>query len=511
MSKLPRPIDGDRISDVVLIPFFGILQAIALGCGVFASREAITALHVGRIPDIATLSFLILTGVIAAGLQWIARIRSEALGQSYAADLRICLYTHLAGMSRDTLSARRIGALSLRFVGDLSAARNWFGLGLPRILAAMMILPGAAIVLWLLDPRIVFAGAAPILISLTLMICLAIGLEARHRSLRGRRANISITMMERIAVSPELDLMGRTERELSDLRKNSQSLRQHAIARNTRSGLLRTVPQIGAAVAGVALFWVAGRHGIAPGTIAAALAFLTILVLPIRELAGAWDQYCAWRIAREKALRLLSNPSKPRRSLRRENAVTVQVRASEMSVEISAGQITELVGRTRRHASALAAVIGGLDHTDDVTVTYNHQVAPLPAIAFIGERPTILQGSLRRAVTLGLSPRPSDRKIKRALGAFDLQDVLDAVGGLKGRLREGARELSASETLRLDLARAVLARPDLIVIDTSRLTADPESVKLVDTLHDQPNATIVIAGDQTPTFSNARAIALNCC
>lgn len=503
MSGLPHLLDGDRVGDAVLIPTLGIGQAVALGVGAFATRDAFEALHGGLGPAPGTLVTLLLAGLAAAGLELASRRRAEALGQSYARALRLRLYDHIAGMPRRRLSERRVGALSLRFVGDLSAARGWFGRGLTRLVSAAVVLPGAAVVLLLLAPPLAAVAAIPIALSLALMLAVALGLEARHRPLRSRRASISIAMMERIAISPELDLLGRTPRELDALDEDGAQLRRHAVARVGRVGLLRLIPQAGAAAAGAAMLWGAGRFGVAPGATAAGLSVLAILMIPLREMADAWDQFCAWRVAREKIGSLLGDPSRRRRVVPRHRAVALRIDGLDLGrrrieAAVPAGALALLTGPAGSGKSQLATLIAGLDPAPRGRVLYDGADAPLPRIAHVGDSPVLLQGSLRRALTLGLSRRPKGRRIKEAARAFGLGPLVERLGGLRGRIGEGGRNASDAERLRIDLARAALSQPDLIVIDSARFVADPGRAALIRSLRERSDATLVVAGPSMP-------------
>ncbi len=491
MSQLPELMKGDRVKDAVLIPVLGILQAVALGFGAFATRDAFTALHDGTLPSNATLAWLFGAGATVAALAWLMRLRAEAIGQSYATALRRVLYAHIAGMSLSTLEKRRVGALSLRFVGDLSAARNWFGQGLPPILSALVVLPGAATVLYLLDPRLMQMAVVPLALTLAMMTLVAIGLQARHRKLRTRRANISISMMERIAIAPQLDLMGRTGHELDVLDQDGASLREDALARIGRASSLRFLVDIGAGAAAVLVFLTAGRHGIAPGTVAASLAIIAILVTPLKELAGAWDRFCAWRVARGKAETLLQTPSQRRRVKPLGRPVSVRI-DGHRQIFVSAG---DLVALPADADDDLLRLIAGIDHSASVRVHYDDLPAgDLPAIAYLGHQAPVLQGTLRRAVTLGLAPRPSKDKVLAALKAFGIAHLADGSKGLRQRVSEGARNLSVAEALRLELTRAVLGAPDLILIEAHRLAADPNAAALLRQLRQATGATIIVRG-----------------
>jgi ABC-type multidrug transport system fused ATPase/permease subunit len=500
-AGLPRLLGRDRIGDAVLVPVLGIGQAIALGIGAFATRDAFAILHEGGLPDLATLGRLAAAGLAAAGLELIARQRSEAMGQAYAAALRHVLYAHLAGMDRREVAGRRLGALSLRFVGDLAAARNWVGRGLPQLAGAAVVLPGAAAVLVLLNPVLAAVAAPPVLLSLAAMLVLAMGLETRHRSLRGQRAGLSIAMMERIAISPELDLLDRTGRELSAMDADGAVLRRNAVARVTRVGLLRLVPQAGAALAGAMMLRAAGAGNVPPGEVAAGLAVLGILMIPLRELADVWDRFCAWRVAREKALSLLARPSARRVIVPRGHAVGLRLDGlvlgdRRIDAAVPAGAVAGVAGPPGSGKSELGACVAGLDRPQGGAVLYDGAAAPLPRIAHVADRPVVIQGSLRRALTLGIEPRPRRRDITRAARRFGLGPLLARLDGLLGRVGEGARTASDGEALRIDLARAALARPDLIVIDSTRFLASPDRAALLGQLRAATEATVLVIGAQ---------------
>lgn len=497
MTRLPNFLAGERIPDAVALPLLSIGQAVFLGIGVFATREAFGALHAGTSLESWTLWKLIGSGVLAAALEVVRRICAERLGQSYASSMRIALYTHLAGMRKSELDARRLGALSLRFVGDLSAARNWFGWGLPRVISAAIVLPGAAIVLWLLEPRIALVGCIAMGLTIGLMAIAAIGFEMLHLTLRSRRANIAIAMMERIAIAPLLDLMGRTQQELKVLEERGRQLRRDATARAWRAGVLGAIPQIGLAVTGAAALGQAVRLDTAPGTVAAVLSMLGILAMPLRDLGVSWDHFNGWRIARGKALDLLSRHSRLRQPAPVLQPVGVEAHGSledqQISVSVPPGAVGLLRGGDTRGRSLLAMLLAALDEDCDVQINYGTGAAELPRIHFIGDNPIALQGSLRRTMTLGISPRPKGRAILEMAQVFGLGHLLpQGRRSLKERIAEAARNVSAAESLRIDLVRVALANPDLVIIDTARLAADTENAMLLRILSAKTDSTIIV-------------------
>lgn len=501
MSKLPAILAGGRIFDAVALPLFSIGQAVCAGIGVFATREAFAALHSGEPLYDWALFKLVASGLAAAGIEVLRRVCAERLGQSYANSLRIVLYQHLAGMNKRELDAKRLGALSLRFVGDLSAARNWFGWGLPRVISAAIVLPGAGIVLWLLDPRIALASCLLLAMSVLLMAAAAFGFEMLHRKLRSRRANIAIAMMERIAIAPVLDLLGRTEKEIKALNEKGCQLRSDAAARAWRAGFLSAIPQAGLSGAAALTLWQAGHLEITLGTIAAILSMLGILALPLRDAAVSWDHFNSWRIAKRKAQELLSRHSRMRKPGTAIRPIGINakgvIEGQNVDLSIPAGAVGVLQGGCAGRSSSLAMVLARLDERPGLQVTYGMGASDLPRIHFIGDSPIALQGSLRRTLTLGIAPRPAGKSIHRMAQEFGLSHLLPhGRRSLKRHVAEAARNVSVADGLRFDLVRTALANPDLVIIDTARLAVDPDKSRLLRLLSDKTDSTIIFVDYQ---------------
>ena len=492
MRVLPPLATKDRALSAVLIVGCGILQAVALAFAAFATRDAFAALHGSDPLPVQTVCELAVAGLVAGLCLFFSRRQAEDLGQSYAIDLRQTLYAKITRLPKSRHEARRVGALSLRFVGDLSAARLWFGRGLPDVMTATVVLPGAIAILWLLDPALAFMGLAPLGLALVVMIALAWHLEKLHRSLRGRRANIAIKMIERIAIAPELDLMGRTKKELRALDQQGASLKADAIGRRARTTALQVILQVGVALSGLTILWVASQTGTTPATVAASLSVLALVVLPIQDLGTAWDQYCAWRVARGKALRLLGEPEAPRSaivsSVPSPVRVTGTLAGEPLDLSAPAGEITRI---TSRHPMQLSRLVAGLDHDRDIAVSF---AAPdtRPRIALIGDAHVGLQGSLRRSATLSTRKRPDDVRIAEVLHEVGLGTLVQAGDGLDQSIAANGNGLPAGETLRLDLTRAVLGHAGVIVISSVRFASDAVQDHLLAALQGLSTATIIV-------------------
>ena len=499
MSSVPAILEEGRALDAVLVGAAGIGISAGAGLAAFATRDVFSQLHEDVPVSSSALCMLAAGGIIVAIMRIVSRTWAERLGQSFAIALRHVLYRHLAGMSCSDVAGRRAGALGLRFVGDLSAARGWVSLGLTRILSAAFVLPGAALALYLLNPALAAATALPIAGTVLAMLGLAVLLQPLHRRLRANRASIAISMMERVAVAPELDLMGRTRKELKSLDRDGALLRRRAVRRMGIASCLRAVPEIGLAIAGAALLWTTSHLGVPAADAAGALAILGILALPLRELAGVWDRRCAWVIAREKCEAVLSKPStrrRPRRAWPPAIAFDgVAFRGLRIDEVIEAGETVLVGGPSGSGKSSFLKLAAGLESPEHGSVTYGDG-SRIPKTVYIGPDSPILQGSLRRALTLGVSPRPDDATIAEAAGAFGLAPLMARLHGLDGRVGEAGRTLASGERLCVHLARAMLAEPDLLIIDAPLAGTDPDLIARLRLLISEVDATVIMTAPE---------------
>ncbi len=497
MTSFPKITDRRRAPALALIALAGIVQAIAAGFAAFATRDVFAALSSdGPMPE-AALATLIASGVLIALLRVAERCAGEYAGQHFAAELRQTLFLHLTRVPPRMLSQRRSGTLSLRFVGDLSAIRLWVSAGVVRIISASFVIPGILAVLWLLNPQLAAIGGVALLAAFLMMAVVQIGLSPLHRRLRKLRARIAGDMSERVPVAAELRLQGRVRREATKLSRTATRLRQVAVRRAAIAAGLIAVPEICLAFAGTAFLVAAFQIGLSGAEVAASLGLLGILAMPLNRLAGVWDRYRAWQVARGKCCDLLdiaqdpprkrSRPTAPKTGLSFTKVSAASLR--DITVRAKVGSRVAIIGPNGAGKSTLLGLAAGLDSAEQGQVMLNGRKVSRRDICYVGPRSPLLRGSLRRAFTMGQQRRVPDPEILAAASTYGLQDVINRLGGLDGRLAEGGRNLSSGEICRVHLVRASLASPKLLLLDEPDDALDPQGRNLVAKLMRDTEAT----------------------
>ena len=515
MSALPKIAGNGRGKGIAKVAALAVGQAVAAGTAAFSTRDIFAAMRdTPQMTPYLPLTLVALAGVAIAGLRISERVVAEKVGQSYASDLRLKLFSHFSRMPVGYVDQRRQGSVSLRFVGDLAAVRNWVSLGIARLISALIVLPIATIVLFLLNPTLGLAAAIPIGLGLITMALIAPRLGDIHRRLRSRRGGLAADMSERIPHAPELRLMGRMPLEVRTLMRRTEKMIEAAVKRVRGAALLQAIPDAISGLAAASLFYAATRSNISVAEVAGAMAAVGLMIKPMRDLAGVGDRYRAWIAARDKCVKLLNKPrvSRPKPSsdpfaLEPQSVSFVDVETeclTDINLTVEAGQKIAIMGPNGSGKSTLLALAAGLETaTDGQVLIGDHAPSSLnrserkAAISFVGARSPILAGSLRRAMAMGAAQQPSDALILQTAESFGLDGLVERLGGLDGHVSEAGRNLSAGEVRRVMLVRAALSKSQLLLLDEPDDALDVEGAGLVKQLLDGTSATAVLITHNT--------------
>jgi branched-chain amino acid transport system ATP-binding protein len=141
----------------------------------------------------------------------------------------------------------------------------------------------------------------------------------------------------------------------------------------------------------------------------------------------------------------------------------------DVSIEVAKGEIVCLIGRNGAgKTTTLKSIMGLMDRTRGSAVFKGKELLNQPAhmrfalgLAYVPEERRIVQGlSVRENLRLGLVASP-ERKRETEL----IADIARIFPRLAERLDQEAVTMSGGEQQMLAIARAMIAKPDLIMLD----------------------------------------------
>lgn len=535
MSRLPRLLHPSRRRAVAALLVTGLAQALIGGGIALLVQMAFDGLS--RDLLILGREHLVLFGGFVAGAIAILALRSlergiaEWFGQHYVAALRLRLFRHTVRQSFPRLQARRRGHLMLRFVGDLTAVKNWIALGFSRLLVAAVVAPVTLIILALMNATLALAVLALILLSAFAMFALGGPLKARYLDERRRRSQLAGNIGEKITEASVVRIAGRETSETRRIAKQSSRLVATAVRRARLSMAVRTLPDVTNMIAVAALIFL-GYGGVAaghatPGTIVGAMTVLGLLIAPLRDLARVFDQRRAFLVAKTKIEAYLATPELPKaeriiRKLKdgegriRFRRAGVRGAIGPLDLRLAEGELVAVTGPNGAGKSSLLLMAAGLlppdkGHVfiDGMNVYALSTVRRAELIGMVSRDLPLLRGRLSRTLTYR-RPGASAEEIDEALVRAGLADIVHAFpGGLDMRLSEGGRNLSSGVRLRLALARAIIGRPRLLLLDEADSGLDQEARGVLDALlAKREQTTLIVTHDPARLRSVDRVLYL---
>ena len=182
------------------------------------------------------------------------------------------------------------------------------------------------------------------------------------------------------------------------------------------------------------------------------------------------------------------------------------------SLTLKPGGRVALVGASGSGKSTVARLAAGLYHPWSGEILFDGKPREVyerrhlaAAVAYVDQDVTLFEGSVRDNLTLW-EPAP-DEAVRAALRDASIDsEILHREGGLDAPLQEGARNLSGGQRQRLEIARALVRNPALLILDEATSALDPTSESAVESNLRARHITCLVVAHRLSTVRDADEI-----
>lgn len=491
----------------------GVLMLCSVGIGLafpLVVRELLDAAFLAE--DSAVLNRiaigLFLLFAVLAVINFSQSYLTASVSEKVVADLRRDIFGALVYQPPGFFANRRVGELSSRLASDSGLIQGVLRFGVPEIIRQVTFLIGALVLVTITNPR------------LTLVTLTAIPFAALVGWFFGRRVRrLSTNIQDRLA-----DAVARAEQVFTQIRTVQSFTRESyeneayvgAINRARDEGLRRAMARasltgavtFAAFGAIVGVLWVGGRlvldGALSPGTLVAFLLYAVTISGAITSLAGFWANLQEAAGAARRIFEILDHPvaiesptaprrlPTPVRGVVRYEGVTFRYEPhlprvlDGIDLVLDEGVTVALVGISGSGKSTLASLIPRFFDVEEGSVTIDGiDVREMALddlrtrIGIVPQEPMLFGGTVRENLLYG-NLEASQAEIEEVSLAAHAADFIETFpDGYDQVVGERGVTLSAGQRQRIAIARVMLERPKLLILDEASSSLDSESEELI--------------------------------
>ena len=498
MRKLFKYMRSYR-KECILGPLFKLLEA---------SFELMIPLVVARIVDVGIKNndngqilhmclVMILLGIIGLACAVTAQFFAARAAVGFAARLRHSLMEHILGLSHTQIDRIGTSTMVTRMVSDVNQVQNGVNLTLRLLLRSPFVVFGAMVMAFTID-----AGAALTFVGLIPVLCIVVfGIMLitmpMYKKVQGGLDQVTAATRQNLAGVRVLRAFCKEDAEEEAFRKQTEALTEKQLSAGRISALMNPLTFVIVNLAVVILIhtgaWKVEGGILTQGMVIALYNYMSQILVELIKMANliitmTKAAACAGRIAS-----ILDIPQEDAPGEAAEGCLKGQVEfcnvtagyegAAEPSLEnvsfcAQPGQTVGIIGGTGSGKTTLVnlipsfyqangqILIDGKQITDISTATLRRRIGIVP------QKAELFRGTVRENLLWG-NGNADDNALWAALETAQAKDIVEGKeNGLDFVISQGGRNLSGGQRQRLTIARALVRKPDILILDDSASALD---------------------------------------
>lgn len=493
----------DYKKECVLAPLFKMLEAIfELFVPLVVSSvidKGIVNADKGYIMQMCFM--LILLAIIGLVCAITAQYFSAKAAVGAATGMRHSLFAHIQTFSFTEMDTLGTSTLVTRMTSDINQVQNGINMVLRLFLRSPFIVFGAMIMAFTIDVKaaLVFVAAIPVLALIVFGIMLAT--RPMYKNVQSGLDKILGITRENLTGVRVIRAFNKEQDEVKRFKNDNESLNRLQKYVGKISGLMNPLTYVVVNVSIIALIWIGGVRvnagALTQGQVVALYNYMSQILVELIKLANLIITItkalaCAGRI--ESVFDVTSGMAdgSVKEAVAKEEQPGVEFKNVSLTYSGSGassveginfkamkGQTIGVIGGTGSGKSSLVNLIPRLyDATqgevlvDGVNVKDYDIEALRNKVGIVMQKAVLFKGTIRENMWMG-KKGAIDEQIDEALEISQSKEFVDSKQGrLDYVIEQGGKNLSGGQRQRLTIARAIVRKPDVLILDDSASALD---------------------------------------
>lgn len=463
-------------------------------------NDGVLSLAAGGGTDVlsrAALQMALLT-LAGAAVGVLGGVFCNLCAQNFGNDLRVAAFSRTLVLSMPEVARFTAGSLITRITSDAAQVQAMLSAALRGVVRSLMFLVFGTAALLSLDLRFgEAAGVGAVLIAGEIAV-LTWKIRPLFRALQARIDTVNTVVQESVDGARVLRGFAQEEAARARFSAANEALAKTQLRMLLLAALLPPLVNIVLNLGVVALLWIGGQEAalakVRPGTVMAAITYMTQILIAMLMLAMVLQLFLRGMASYARLREILATRPAVRSGPGARPAVPGAVALEHVSfsypgakgaaltditLSIQPGETLAIVGATGAGKSTLAALlvrfydatagrvlVGGADVRDYALEALRDEVA----IAL--QKSELFSTTILENIRMGRRGATEEEAVRAARIAKADAFIRVQPEGYQTRVAEGGKSLSGGQRQRIALARALVRRPRILILDDATSALD---------------------------------------
>ena len=502
MKKLLVYLKGYRIQSI-LGPLFKLLEA---------SLELIVPLIIAGIIDNGILAnggagdkayvirgclMLALLGAVGLIFSVTAQYFAAKASCGFVSKMRFALFSHIETLSYTEIDTLGTGSLITRMTSDSNQVQTGLNLTLRLLLRSPFVVFGAMIMAFTIDVKsaITFAVVIPMLCIVVFGIMLvSIPL---YKKVQKKLDGVLIKTRENLYGARVIRAFSKEDEEIENFKEKNDDLTDMQKFVGKISALMNPTTYILINFAVIFLIYTGALQvksgNLTQGQVVALYNYMSQILVELVKMASLIISITKALASASRIQSILDTESSMTYGTEKFDGVgsgivfdkvalrykgTSDNSVSNISFTANAGETIGIIGGTGSGKTSLINLIPRFYDATDGNVTINgksiseySKQSLRERVGIVPQNAVLFSGTLRDNLRWGKGDA-SDEEMNEAIRIAQAENVIADKGGLDARVEQGGRNFSGGQRQRLTIARALVRKPDILILDDSASALD---------------------------------------